>query len=97
MKTSNENKLQLKALVNSGCIYTKINKQLVKEKIKTELINRLFKVFNIDGTKNEEVMRFVPLKLKINKQKTDTVVINLNSTDIFLGYNWLVKYNLEVN
>jgi len=42
-------------------------------------------------------MRFVPLKLKINKQKTDTVVIDLNSTDIFLGYNWLVKYNLEVN
>ena len=70
----------------------------MKEKqIKTELINRLFKVFNIDGTKNEEVMRFVPLKLKINKQKTDTVVIDLNSTDIFLGYNWLVKYNLEVN
>jgi len=42
--------------VNSGCIHTGIDKQLVKEKkIKTELINRLFKVFNVDGIRNEEV------------------------------------------
>jgi len=42
--------------VNSGCIHTGIDKQLVKEKkIKTEPMDRLFKVFNIDGIKNKEV------------------------------------------
>ena len=64
-----------------------------------EPINRSFEILNIDGTKNEEVTRFTPLELKINKQikKIDIVIIDLNSTDIFLGYDWLVKHNSEVN
>ena len=54
-----------------------------------KLINRSFKVFNANRTKNGEVMRYVPLKLEINRyiKKIDTVVINLNSTDMFLEYN----------
>lgn len=56
IKTLNKKELQLKVLVNSGCIHTGIDKQLVKEKkIKTEPMDRLFKVFNIDGIKNKEV------------------------------------------
>jgi len=56
VKTLNRKKLQLKVLVNSECIHTGINKQLVKEeRIKTELIDRLFEVFNVDSTKNREV------------------------------------------
>jgi len=48
--------LQLQALVDSGCTHTGIDKQLVKEeKIKTELMERLFKVFNADGMKNRKV------------------------------------------
>ena len=82
--------------MNSGCIHTGIDKQLVKEKkIKTEPMDRLFKVFNIDGIKNKEVTWFTSLKLKINgyKKYIDTTVIDLNSTDIFLGYKQLVKHN----
>ena len=30
-------------------------------------------------------------------EKIYAAVTNLNSTDMFLGYNWLVKYNSEVN
>ena len=62
-------------------------------------IDRSFEVFNADGTISKEVMRFAPLELEINKntEKINTVVINLNSTDMFLEYNWLVKYNPEVN
>jgi len=30
-------------------------------------------------------------------EKIDIVVTDLNNIDIFLGYNWLVKYNPEVN
>ena len=56
-------------------------------------------VFNVDGTKNGEVARFAPLKVKINKHKEqiDAAVTDLNSTDIFLGYDWLVKHNPEVD
>ena len=82
--------------MNSGCIHTGIDKQLVKEKkIKTEPMDRLFKVFNIDGIKNKEVTWFTSLKLEINgyKKYIDTTVIDLNSTDIFLGYKQLVKHN----
>jgi len=54
IKTGKE--LQLQALVDSGCTYTGINKQLVKkEKIKMEPMNRSFEVFNTDRTKNGEV------------------------------------------
>jgi len=56
IKTKNGKELQLQALVDSGYTHTRINKQLVKEKkIKTEPMERLFKVFNTDGTKNGEV------------------------------------------
>ena len=63
------------------------------------LIDRLFKVFNINRTKNREVIRFVLLKLEISRhtERIDTVVTDLNGMNMFLGYDWLVKHNLEVN
>jgi len=41
----------------------------------------------------------VPLEVEINghKEQIDVVVTDLNGMDMFLGYNWLVKHNLEVN
>ena len=40
----------------------------------------------------------MPLEMKINryKENINTVVIDLNSTGMFLEYDWLVKYNPEV-
>jgi len=90
----------LQALVDSGCTHTRIDKQLVKEgKIKMEPMERLFKVFNGNGMKNREVTQFVPLEVEINryKEQIDAAVMDLNRIDIFLGYDWLVKHNLEVN
>jgi len=56
IKTKNRKKLWLQALVNSEYTHTRIDKQLVKEeKIKTEPMDRSFKVFNADRTKNREV------------------------------------------
>ena len=62
-------------------------------------MDRSFKVFNTDGTKNREMTRFMLLKLEINEytEKIDIAVIDLNSTDMFLEYDWLVKHNPEVN
>ena len=90
IKTKNRKELWLQALVDSECIHTGIDKQLVKrEKIKTKPMDRSFKVFNVDGTKNGEVTQFVPLEVKINehKEQINAVVMDLNGTDMFLGYN----------
>ena len=63
-----------------------IDKQLVKDK-------------SVDGTKNREVTRVASLEIKINrhKEQLEAAVMDLNDTDMFLGHNWLVKHNLEVN
>ena len=70
VKTNNGKNLNVKALVDSGCIHTGIDKQLVKDKrIQTKPLNFSFKVFNADGMKNEEVTRVVPLEIKVNGHK----------------------------
>ena len=100
MKTKNSKKFKVKVLVDSGCTYTEINEQLVKDKrIQTRPINFSFKVFNIDETKNGEITKVVPLEVKINghKEQLEAAVMNLNSIDMFLEHDWLIKHNLEVN
>jgi len=65
------------------------------------LLPKLFNIFNVDKTrsKNHRVTQFVLLELEINKhiENIDIVVINLNSMDIFLEYDLLVKHNSKVN
>ena len=100
VKTKNGKKLKVKALVDSGCTHTGINEQLVKDKkIQTVPINFLFEVFNADGMKNREVTRVAPLEIKINghKEQLEVAVTDLDGMDMFLGHDWLVKHNPEVN
>jgi len=100
VKTKNRKKLKVKALVDFRCTHTEIDEQLVKDKrIQIKLINFSFEVFNADGTKNGEVTRVVPLKIEINsyKEQLEAAVTDLDGTDIFLGHDWLVKHNPEVN
>ena len=100
VKTKNRKNLKVKALVNSECTYTGIDEQLVKNKrIQTKLINFSFEVFNANRTKNREVTRVVLLEIEINryKEQLEAIVTDLNSMDMFLGHDWLVKHNLEVN
>jgi len=92
--------LKVKALVDSRCIYTGINEQLVKDKrIQMKPIDFLFEVFNVDGMKNGEVTKVAPLEIKINRHKEtlEAAVTDLNRTDMFLDHDWLVKHNPEVN
>jgi len=53
----------------------------------------------MDKTKNGEVTRVAPLEIKINghKEQLKAVVIDLNIIDMFLGHDWLVKHNPEIN
>ena len=100
IKMKNDKKLKVKALVDSGCTHTGINEQLVKDKrIQTKPINFSFEVFNADRTKNGEVTMVAPLEIEINRHKEtlEATVTDLDGTDMFLGHDWLVKHNLEVN
>ena len=90
MKTKNSKKLKVKILVDSGCTYTGINKQLVKDKrIQTRPINFSFEVFNADGIKNGEVTKVALLEIEINghKEQLKAAVIDLNDMDMFLGHD----------
>jgi len=96
----NGKKLKVKALVDSRCTHTEIDEQLVKKKrIQTKQINFSFEVFNVDGTENGEVTKVAPLEIEINRHKEilEVTVTDLDETDIFLGHDWLVKHNPEVN
>ena len=100
LKTKNGKNLKVKALVDLGCTHTGIDKQLVKEKrIQMKAIDFSFEVFNADGTKNGEVTKVTPLEVEINRHKEtlEAAVTDLDGTDMFLGLDWLVKHNLEVN
>ena len=100
VKTKNGKNLKVKALVDSGCMHTGIDEQLVKEKkIQTKALDFSFEVFNTDGTKNGEVTKVAPLEVEINgyKETLEATVMDLAGTDMFLGHDWLVKHNPEVN
>ena len=100
VKTKNGKSLKVKALVDSGYTHIGIDEHLVKDKnIQTKKIDFSFEVFNADGTKNGEVTKVIPLEVKINghKKTLEAAVTDLDGTDMFLGHDWLVKHNLEVN
>ena len=100
IKTKNRRNLKVKALVDSGCTHTGIDEQLVKEKkIQMKAIDFSFEVFNADGTKNGEVTKVASPEVEINghKETLEAAVTDLDGTDMFLGHDWLVKHNPEVN
>ena len=86
--------------MDSRYTYTGTDKQLVKNKrIKKKPADFSFEVFNTNSIKNKEVIRIVLLEVKINgyKKHIDVAVTDLNGMNIFLGYDWLVRHNPEVN
>ena len=100
VKTKNEKKLEVKALVDSRCTHTEIDEQLVKDRrIQMKLIDFAFEVFNTDRMRNGEVPKIAPLEIEINRHKKtlEAAVTDLNRIEMFLDHDWLVKYNPEVN
>ena len=102
IKTKNRRKLKVKALIDSGCTNTTITRKIVEEKgISTKSLPRSFNVYNSDGSRNGEktIREFVPLEINSNRhiEQIDAVVSEIKETDLFLGYNWLVEHNPEVD
>jgi len=80
--------------------HTGIDKQLVKDKrIQTKSIDFSFEVFNADGIKNREMTKMASLEIEINRHKKtlEAAVMDLDGINMFLGHDWLVKHNPEVN
>ena len=42
-------------------------------------------------------MVFLEIKINRHKEILEAAVMDLKNMDMFLGYDWLVKYNPEVN
>ena len=57
------------------------------------------KVQEGSDNENREVTKVASLEIKINgyKETLEVVIMDLNSMDMFLGHDWLVKHNPEVN
>ena len=102
IKTKDRRKLKVKALIDSGCTNTTITRKTVEEKgISTKSLPRPFNVYNSDGSRNGEktIKEFVPLKINSNGhiKQIDAVVSEIKETDLFLGHDWLVEHNPEVD
>ena len=67
--------------------------------MQTKPINFSFGVYNANRTKNGDITKIALLEVKINEHKEyiEAAVMDLNGIDMFLGHNWLVKHNPEVN
>ena len=102
IKTKDKRKLKVKPLIDSRYINTTIARKTVEEKgISTKLLPKLFDIYNLDRSKNEEktIKEFVPLKINSNRhiKQINAVVSEIKETDLFLGYDWLVEHNPEVD
>jgi len=102
IKTQDGRKLKMKALIDSGCTNTTIARKTVEEKrIPTKSLPKPFDVYNSDRSRNGEKMikEFVLLEINSNEhiEQIDAVVSEIKETDLFLGHNWLVEHNPEVD
>ena len=89
-------------LINSKCTESYIDSSFIKNnRIKTYPFRNLFSVFNANSTSNDEglLKDYVELELSI-KEHSEIIcltVTTLVSSNIFLKYDWLTKYNSEID
>ncbi|EKM74824.1 hypothetical protein AGABI1DRAFT_25327, partial [Agaricus bisporus var. burnettii JB137-S8] len=89
-------------MVNSGCTHTCIDKGLVKKKkIPTKKLEQPITCRNSDGTiaGKKDITRFMKMDLNINghNKQLDVVATPLQSSDLFLGHDWLTNHNPEID
>ena len=69
--------------------------------IPTKSLPKLFNVYNSDGSRNRKktIREFVSLKINLNGliEQINVVVSETKETDLFLGHDWLVEHNPEVD
>ena len=89
-------------LIDSECTESCIDSSFVKNnRIKTYPFKNLFPVFNTNSTSNNRglLKDYVELELFV-KEHSEIIcltVTTLVSSNIFLKYDWLTKYNLKID
>ena len=102
IRLDNNSQMDIWALVDRGCTRSCINQQFViNYKISTKWIPLAIPVYNTDSTLNKDrsIKEFAMLQLAINNyyKHIDFAVIELEDTDLFLGYNWLKIHNSSID
>jgi len=90
------------ALIDSGCTITAIDRGFVKQhKIPTKLLDEPLQSYLGDGTAARMglITEYVELQMRIGQHHEiiRLVVMDLAKMDIFLGYDWLNKHNLNID
>ena len=81
---------------------TTIARITIEEKgILTKSLPKLFNMYNSDKSKNREktIREFVSLEINLNEhiEQIDAVVSEIKKMNLFLGHDWLVEHNPEVD
>ena len=97
-----EEKFDVKALLDSGCMSSAISKRFVKEhQINTIKLPRAITATNADGTINAggKITDMVRLKVKIqdHEETMELTVADIGKKDIFIGHDWLQHHNPEID
>ena len=101
-KEDNSRVFETKALLDSGCTGSCINRSFVEENhIPTIKLARPIPVYNADGTLNQNgaITDVVELHMAIqdHKETIRFAVSNLGKADVFLGHDWLVFHNPSID
>jgi hypothetical protein len=103
VRTESQTISPVDTLIDSGCTHTCISKKLVeREGIPTKKMKNPVNVFNADGTKNKDgqITDYVNLEVELNghKENIEATVVQLEDrADIFMGHDWLIKHNPEID
>ncbi len=98
----NQTQFSAKALVDSGCTSSAINRMFVEQhNIPTHAMATPIPVYNADGTKNSggSITKYTKIHLTIgdHSEQIDLAVTELGNKQIFLSHNWLAWHNLIIN
>lgn len=97
-----ERQVATTALIDSGCTISCINANFVKKSMMTtQRLPQAIKARNADGSPNShgDMTDYVKVRMRIGKhsEEVNLTVVNLGKEDMFLGHDWLVLHNPEIN
>ena len=95
-------KIDIQALLDSGCMSLAISKQFVKNhQINTIKLPQAITATNADGTINAggKITNMVRLKVKIqdHEEIMELMVANIGKKDIFIRHDWLQHHDPEID
>ena len=102
LETPSGETLNIITLLDSRCTGTIIDERFTKEKgLKTYKLAVPIPVYNADGSINStgSIREFTIVEMRIgdHSKQIAMAMSNLSTHPIFLGYDWLRKYNPQIN